>query len=61
MQEYRVEWQKYPWNYNDPRVVFVQARSADEAKLVAIDKIERTTGLAASAISINDDQLARTP
>lgn len=45
MQEFRVEWCKYPTNYNERRVLFVTAASKADAEAVARDHIERRYGV----------------
>lgn len=44
MHEYRVTWRHMPFAYNSEQVLFVEAASENDAKLVAIAHLERTKG-----------------
>ena len=52
MKEYRVTWQQCPHIHHTPRVLFVGAGSADDAKALARDHIERRHGI--SWFSVKD-------
>jgi hypothetical protein len=41
MQEYRVQWCEQPFNYNAPRVLFVEANNPEDARVIARDYVER--------------------
>ena len=45
MQNYRVVWQQCPRVHHEKRVLFVDAGSADDAKAIARDHVERTYGI----------------
>lgn len=46
MQEYEVEWAECPTSYNPARVLFVEAASEGDARLIARDHIKRKHGVA---------------
>jgi len=50
MDEYRVTWTKLPRNNSDGRVLFVKARSSEDAKQIAEDHIERKFGITRFAV-----------
>jgi hypothetical protein len=43
--EYRVTWTKLPRSNADGRVLFVKARSSEDARIIAEDHIERKFGI----------------
>ena len=46
MTEYRVRWVQFPSNFHQSQILFVEAESAEAARAVAKDYIERTFGIA---------------
>jgi hypothetical protein len=52
MTEFRVIWNKYPTNHNNPKVLFVEAASKSDARAVAIDYIERRFAIPAYDVCI---------
>ena len=51
MTEFRIKWQAFPRVQHLTRVFFVEADSADAAKAVAHDHIERAFGVSLFEIS----------
>ncbi len=45
MDEYRVKWCQCPHVQHNTKVLFVKAASPDDAKAIARDHVERTTGI----------------
>ncbi len=58
MNEYRIVWVRIPTNYNDRHTLFVEAESKDDARALARNYFERTLGVAAREIMIEDVALA---
>ncbi|MCR9292027.1 MAG: hypothetical protein NXI32_04860 [bacterium] len=45
LKEYRVLWAECPTAYNRQRVLFVEAENEADARAIAKNHIERTTGI----------------
>lgn len=45
LKEFRVTWQMQPFNSNPKRVLFVEAKTAEDAKILAADYLERKLGI----------------
>lgn len=61
MKEFRVTWQQYPFNYHEAHVLFIEAGSADDAKLIARDHVQRRLGLAGSEFQVRQVEEAAPP
>ena len=54
MNEYEIKWQETPFCDHQQKVLFVEAESEDDAKILAADHIKRTYGVARFAIRYVD-------
>lgn len=54
MKEYRMIWCRVPYAHNEQHVIFVKANSPEDARVLAIDHIERKFHLPKAEFGISN-------